>query len=56
MKILLTGSRGMVGRNILEHASAVEHEILAPSSTELNLLDRQKVQLYLDVNNQMMKD
>lgn len=50
MKILLTGSRGMVGRNVLEHASAVEHDILAPSSAELNLLDRQKVQIYLDEN------
>jgi len=50
MKILLTGARGMVGRNILEHDSALEHDILAPSSTELNLLDRHKVQVYLDEN------
>jgi nucleoside-diphosphate-sugar epimerase len=50
MKILLTGSRGMVGRNVLEHASADEHVILAPSSAELNLLDRHKVQVYLDKN------
>ena len=50
MKILLTGSRGMVGRNILEHSSALEHDFLNPSSVELDLLDRKKVQFYLDEN------
>ena len=48
MKIILTGSRGMVGRNILEHASVSDYEFLAPSSTELNLLNRPSVDLYLD--------
>jgi len=48
MKILLTGSRGMVGRNILEHSSASEYGILTPSSQELNLLDRVKVHAYID--------
>ncbi|MDC0108295.1 GDP-L-fucose synthase [Paracoccaceae bacterium] len=48
MKILLTGSRGMVGRNILEHVSASDYELLAPASADLNLLDRQAVDLYLD--------
>lgn len=50
MKILLTGGRGMVGRNVLEHHSAIEYEILAPSSEELNLLNSKKVQTYLDQN------
>jgi len=50
MKILLTGARGMVGKNILEHDSALEYDVLVPSSTELNLLDRHKVQVYLDEN------
>jgi len=48
MKILLTGSRGMVGGNILEHTSALDYEFLIPSSADLNLLNRQAVDLYLD--------
>lgn len=48
MKILLTGSRGMVGQNILEHTSASEYEVLTPSSQELDLLDRVKVHAYID--------
>ncbi|OIP99117.1 MAG: GDP-fucose synthetase [Zetaproteobacteria bacterium CG2_30_46_52] len=48
MKIFLTGSNGMVGRNILEHSSAQAHEILTPSSAELNLLDASNVQAYLE--------
>jgi len=51
MKILLTGSSGMVGRNILEHVSVLEHDFLTPSGKDLNLMDRQKVQSYIDVNN-----
>jgi GDP-L-fucose synthase len=50
MKILLTGSRGMVGKNILEHVSANDYQILTPSSSELNLLNRQEVQGYLSDN------
>ncbi|SEL28387.1 GDP-L-fucose synthase [Roseovarius nanhaiticus] len=38
-RMLLTGGRGMVGRNIREHARAAEWEILAPSSAELDLTD-----------------
>lgn len=48
MKILLTGSRGMVGKNILEHKSVSSFEMLTPSSKELNLLDRQKVKEYFE--------
>lgn len=47
MKILLTGGSGMVGRNILEHQEADRYEILAPSSSELNLLEQKQVQSYL---------
>lgn len=43
MKILLTGGSGMVGRNILEHAQARNHEIWAPSHSQVDLLDFQKV-------------
>ncbi|CAN5543059.1 GDP-L-fucose synthase [soil metagenome] len=41
MRILLSGGSGMVGRNILEHAKASSHEIFAPSSQDMNLLDRE---------------
>lgn len=47
MKILLTGSRGMAGKNILEHYLASGYEILTPSSQELNLLERQKLHTYI---------
>jgi len=43
MKILLTGSSGMVGKNILEHPDAQAHEFLTPGSKELNLLDSKAV-------------
>jgi GDP-L-fucose synthase len=42
MKVLLTGSRGFVGRNILE-AFAERYDILAPSSRELDLTDERSV-------------
>jgi len=39
VRILLFGGRGMVGRNFLEHPGAANWEVLAPPSSELNLLD-----------------
>ena len=50
MKIFITGARGMVGSNIIEHPSSSMHEILAPTSKELNLLDMENVQTYIKVN------
>lgn len=47
LKILLTGSGGMVGRNILEHPSIGDFEMLAPRSNELDLRDFDAVQAYL---------
>jgi len=47
MKILLTGSRGMVGQNIVEYTSLSEHEFLTPSRKELNLLDYSSIEEYL---------
>ncbi|MFM9437826.1 nucleoside-diphosphate-sugar epimerase [Janthinobacterium sp. CG_23.3] len=47
MNILLTGGNGMVGKNILEHAGAASHALLAPSSAELNLLDGAAVAAWL---------
>ena len=38
LKILLTGGGGMVGRNVLEHPSIGDFEVLAPVSyTHLTL-------------------
>ena len=41
MKILITGSTGMVGRNIISHENSQKYKILSPTSSELNLLDKQ---------------
>lgn len=46
-RIFLTGSTGMVGRNLLEHPRAADFEWLTPSSKELNLRDFPAVQQYL---------
>ncbi len=50
MKILLTGGTGMCGRNILEHSSATNFQILSPKSNELNLLDITQIKGYLSEN------
>jgi GDP-L-fucose synthase len=47
MRIFLTGGRGMVGRNLLEHAAASKHEVYAPTSAELDLRDVQAVDRWL---------
>ncbi|MEY4738491.1 MAG: hypothetical protein RL302_2810 [Pseudomonadota bacterium] len=46
-RILLTGGGGMVGRNLLEHPSLNQFEVLAPRSRELDLRDFGSVQTYL---------
>lgn len=46
-RILLTGGGGMVGRNLLEHPTINRYELLAPTSSELNLLDFNAVQTFL---------
>ncbi len=48
--ILLTGSSGMVGKNILEHHGALKYKFLMPSSRELNLLNSVDVEKYLEKN------
>ena len=50
MKILLTGSSGLVGRNILESPLIKEHELLTPRHKELDLLDKMAVTDYLEKN------
>lgn len=47
MKLLVTGSGGMVGRNILEHPEVSGYEVLCPRSTELDLLDYLSLENYL---------
>ena len=39
MKILITGSHGMVGRNIIENSNIQQYDIMCPVSSELNLLN-----------------
>lgn len=51
MRILLTGGGGMVGRNLLDHPSIEDFEVLAPRSHELDLRDSNAVQKYLDQSN-----
>ncbi|BBN58988.1 GDP-L-fucose synthase family protein [Hydrogenovibrio marinus] len=43
MKILLTGANGMVGKNILESALSSQFDFIFPSSSELDLLDKEQV-------------
>jgi len=50
VKILLTGSNGMVGKNILEHNSVHNYDFINPSSKELNLLNYQDVKNYIAIN------
>jgi len=47
MKILITGTTGMVGKNLLEHLGSKEHEVLDPSRRELDLSNYSKVEEYL---------
>ena len=42
-KILLTGGSGFIGKNILESFLATKYQIIAPTSSELNLIDTQCV-------------
>lgn len=46
MKILITGSNGMVGRNLLENVEITKHDILKPASSELNLLNFSDIHAY----------
>ena len=50
MRILLTGSSGMVGKNILEHPIAGRYEILNPNRSVLDLLSLSAVEKYLKAN------
>ena len=47
MRIVLTGGRGMVGRNIADHTDAGLHELIAPPSRELDLTDTAATEAYI---------
>ena len=49
-KLLVTGARGMVGKNILEHPGLRQWSVLAPSHAELDLLDFNATFQYLKAN------
>jgi GDP-L-fucose synthase len=47
LRMLLTGGSGLVGRNLLEHSSIGDYDVLAPRSSELDLRDFGAVELFL---------
>jgi GDP-L-fucose synthase len=49
MRVLITGGSGFIGRNLAEQLAAT-YEVLAPSSSELDLLNEQAVREYLDAH------
>jgi len=50
MNILLTGSSGMVGSNIIEHPNSKLYKIFVPTSSELDLLNKKAISDYLKKN------
>jgi GDP-L-fucose synthase len=51
MRILLTGSRGMLGSSIKRHLNDSKFDLLTPTSADLNLLDAHAVNDYVRINN-----
>jgi UDP-glucose 4-epimerase len=49
MRILITGGSGFIGRNLAEQLAST-HEVLAPSSAELDLLKEHEVREYLNTH------
>ena len=47
MRIVLTGGNGMVGRNIVEHPLARRHDIIAPSSREIDLTNASATRAFI---------
>ncbi len=46
-KLLITGTSGMVGRNVKEHPATQDYELLTPTHAELDLLDKNAVEAYI---------
>jgi nucleoside-diphosphate-sugar epimerase len=47
MRLLITGARGMVGRNLTAHHGAADYDLLTPGSAELDLRDPIATMAYL---------
>ncbi len=47
MKILILGSNGFVGRNLVNYLSTRSHEVLAPKRITLDLVDQDATQAYI---------
>lgn len=47
MKILLTGSSGMVGQNILNSFGARQHQFLTPTHSELDLINTDAIDIFI---------
>lgn len=45
--VFITGGKGFIGRNLTEALNASGYNVLAPSSTELNLLDEKAVDAFM---------
>ena len=50
MKLLISGGSGMVGTNLRKHIPNEQYQILSPSKSELNLLNKEDVNFYLKKN------
>lgn len=50
MKVLITGGSGLVGSNLTEHYLSKKHNLLLPSSKELDLMNVNKTRNYLKKN------
>ena len=50
MRVLLTGSRGMLGSSIKRHLNDPKFDLLTPTSSDLNLLDAKAVNDYIRTN------
>lgn len=50
MKVLVLGSNGFIGRNIVEYLEPKDYVVLSPKRKELNLLDTQGVETYIKDN------
>lgn len=50
MKVLVTGSSGMVGKNLCNYLDNLNYFVLRPTRDELDLMNLSQIQLYLKVN------
>lgn len=49
-KAFVTGARGLIGRNTIEHLEKRRFDIIAPNSKELNLLEHNRVQNFIELH------